>query len=68
MLVTLKAAKLALVGCRTVDDVAGWISVAKLTQRAGRLSGDKALEVDAAEFVIRAERRLGELLAAEVAT
>lgn len=66
-LVRYEAACRAIAECKSVDEVKSWTDKAAAMQAYGRMAKDKTLEVDAAEIRIRAERRLGELLAAQKA-
>lgn len=62
------AACRAIAECKAVDEVKGWADKAAAMQAYGRMAKDSTLEIDAAEIRIRAERRLGELLAEQKAT
>jgi hypothetical protein len=62
-LVLYQSAKEALAECKFTDEVKDWVDRAAATQAYARMAKDKGLEVDAAEIRIRAERRLGEMLA-----
>lgn len=67
-LVRYEAACAALAACKSVDEVKTWADKAAAMQAYGRMAKDKTLEVSAAEIRIRAERRLGEMLAATKAS
>lgn len=67
-LVRYEAACRAIAECKSVDEVKSWTDKAAAMQAYGRMAQDKTLEVDAAEIRIRAERRLGEMLAHQKAT
>lgn len=61
------AACRAIAECKAVDEVKGWADKAAAMQAYGRMAKDTTLEIDAAEIRIRAERRLGELIAEQKA-
>lgn len=66
-LIKYDAACRALAECKAIDEVKSWADKAAAMQAYGRMAQDKSLEVDAAEIRIRAERRLGEMLAQQKA-
>lgn len=66
-LIRYDAACRALAECKAIDEVKAWANKAAAMQAYGRMAQDKTLEVDAAEIRIRAERRLGEMIAAQKA-
>ena len=66
-LVRYEAACLAISECKAVDEVKAWADKAAAMQAYGRMAQDRTMEVDAAEIRIRAERRLGQLIAAQKA-
>lgn len=61
-LVKYDAACKAIAECRRVDEVKDWVDRAAAIEAYGRMSKDYAMERDAAEIRVRAERRLGQLL------
>lgn len=66
-LIRYDAACRALAECKAIDEVKAWADKAAAMQAYGRMAQDKSLEIDAAEIRIRAERRLGEMLASQKA-
>lgn len=66
-LIKYEAACRALAECKSVDEAKTWADKAAAMQAYGRMAKDKTMEVDAAEIRIRAERRLGQMLAEQKA-
>ncbi|WLB43040.1 hypothetical protein QIH93_21060 [Bradyrhizobium ottawaense] len=67
-LVRYEAARRALAEAVAVDEVMAIHDQAEAMRHAMRIAGDKALEIQAAQIRFRAERRLGELIAAQKQT
>jgi chromosome segregation ATPase len=61
------AAIYAIAQCKSIDEVKTWADKAAAMQAYQRMAKDKTLELDAAEIRIRAERRLGEMIAEQKA-
>lgn len=61
------AARAALAECRAIDEVKSWADRAAAMQAYAKIAQDRGMETDAAEIRIRAERRLGEMIAAQKA-
>jgi len=62
-LIRYEAAVAALAKCLAVDEVKKWLDKSAALQAYARMAKEKTLEIDAAEVRIRAERRLGQMLA-----
>ncbi|MES0071882.1 MT-A70 family methyltransferase [Mesorhizobium sp. M0058] len=67
-LVRYDAACIALAEAKSVDEVKDWRDKAEAMRAYARQAKNKKLEVDAAEIRVRAERRLGELIAGQKTT
>lgn len=66
-LIKYEAACRAIAECIAIDEVKSWADKAAAMQAYKRMAGDKTMEINAAEIRIRAERRIGELIAAQKA-
>src|SRR5215203_2717660 len=58
----------AVAEAKAVDDIVEIVGQANAVHAYARQAKDRQMEIDAAEIRIRAERRLGELMAAQKAT
>ncbi len=67
-LIKYEAACRALAACKAVDEVKNLLDKAEAMRLYGRMAKDKTLEMDAAEIRMRAERRLGQMLADQKAS
>lgn len=67
-LVKYETACRALAACKAVDEVKDLMDKAEAMRLYGRMAKDKTLETDAAEIRMRAERRLGQMLAQQKET
>jgi hypothetical protein len=67
-LIKYEAACRALAACKAVDEVKNLLDKAEAMRLYGRMARDKTLEMDAAEIRMRAERRLGQMLADQKAS
>jgi len=67
-LVKYEAACKAIADCKSVDEAKNIRNVAEAMRAYARKANNRKLEVDAIEIRIRAERRLGEMIAAQKAT
>jgi hypothetical protein len=67
-LIKYEAACRALAACKAVDEVKNLLDKAEAMRLYGRMAKDKTLEMDAAEIRMRAERRLGQMLAEQKAS
>lgn len=66
-LIRYEAACRALAECKSFDEVTKIVNQSEALKAYARMAKDRALEVDAAEIRIRAERRLGQMLAQQKA-
>jgi len=67
-LIRYEAARAALAEAKAIDEVKDVRDQAEAMRLYARMAGDLALELDAAEIRVRAERRLGELILAQKMT